>query len=475
MSPAQRPNLVLIMTDQQRGDCLGLTGSKPVLTPNLDALAAGGTMFDRAYSTCPACIPARRSLMSGLSPQSHGMVGMVDGVEWEVEATLPGLLRDSGYQTFLVGRHMHLYPRAKRYGFDHMEDTYTWAEWLRDRVSRWEGGDPEGTPKVAGDPGHGVHGNGYVGRPHHLPEHLSLTNWTVRRALQFLDHRDPSCPFFLVVSFAAPHPPLTPPPVYFDRYLRMDLPEPVIGDWAVAPPNGGRGQPPWSNHVSLDGEAWRSCAAGYYGLINHVDDQIAPLVDRLRRQPEGTVIAFTSDHGEMLGDHHMFRKTVPYEGSAHIPLFVNGPGIEAGKVRHRAACLEDLMPTFLSLGGVPAPPGLDGEDLLATDEDETRTLHIEYTKSIPPEQEGYHCLTDGVEKYIWKVESGREQLFDLVRDPQERHDLAASAETADRLQRWRSELITRLADRPEGFTDGRSLIAGRRHESLLPHATGPGR
>lgn len=443
---------------------MSLFGRRPVLTPNLDALGAGGVVFERAYSTCPVCIPARRSLMSGLFPKTHGLLGFVDNLEWEIEHTLPGELRKAGYQTYLVGRRMHLSPRTKRYGFDHFEDTDSWLEWLEEQTSTWQGGPF----------GHGVNGNGYVGRPSHLPEHLELTNWTVQQGIRFLKRRDPSCPFFLVLSFAAPHPPLTPPAYYFDRYLHMDLGRPVIGDWAVPPPREGKGQRPGSYHVQLEGELWRNCAAGYYGLINHVDDQVALFLSHLGAFPN-TYVVFTSDHGEMLGDHYMFRKTLPYEGSARIPLIFKGPGIPSGQSVSRPACLEDIFPTLLDLAGVETPGGLDGESLVpawSSSESPSRIIHIEYPNTLPPEREGYHCLTDGKQKYIWKVESGREQLFDLDRDPDELHDLAPLDESKPLLQRWRKALIDELRGRPEGFTDGDKLIPGRKYGPTLPHVHG---
>lgn len=114
-----RPNILFIMTDQQQGDCLGVDGHPCLQTPNMDALAADGVQFRRAYSTCPVCIPARRSLMSGLHPDNHGVVGYKSGQDLEAP-TLPQLLRDAGYQTGIMRRHMDLHPFRKRYGFEEM-------------------------------------------------------------------------------------------------------------------------------------------------------------------------------------------------------------------------------------------------------------------------------------------------------------------------------------------------------------------
>ena len=115
-----RPNIVLIMTDQQRGDCLSAEGHPVLLTPSMDSIGYQGTRFRRAYSTCPVCIPARRSLLSGQFPRTHGMVGYADGVAWNAPVTLPGALAAAGYETALVGRSMHQWPPRKRYGYQTM-------------------------------------------------------------------------------------------------------------------------------------------------------------------------------------------------------------------------------------------------------------------------------------------------------------------------------------------------------------------
>ena len=199
-----RPNILLIMTDQQRGDCMGLDPHSPscLQTPNLDWLARTGTHFHHGYSECPSCIPARRSLMTGTAPAANGAVGF-RGAPWDPPHTLAGELSKAGYQTEMIGK-LHLTPHRKRYGFDHMQladgtrgADNDYVEWLRQYHGRNEV-----------DPGmaHGISANGWVGRPHHLPEEQMHTFWCVDRAMDFLRKRDPSAPFFLNVSFIDPHP-----------------------------------------------------------------------------------------------------------------------------------------------------------------------------------------------------------------------------------------------------------------------------
>ena len=472
MATDARPNFILIMTDQQRGDCLGVDGHPCLLTPNMDALAGTGTRFRRAYSTCPSCIPARRSLLTGQFPATHGMPGFVGGVPITAP-TLPGELKKAGYQTHLVGRTMHQYPPSARYGYDHVQlasgyepdpfHTYLRAE----------------TDQVDGFASHGLNFNGWNARPWHLGDTRHPTHYIVNEALKFLERRDQTCPFFLTVSTYAPHPPLCPPAFYFDRYLRQDMPPPAIGDWADPPAGQELGLSVESPRVQLEGEALRSCQAGYYGSINHIDDQIFRLFGGrggVRFDRRNTVVIFTTDHGEMLGDHHMFRKCEPYEGSARIPFIISGGaalGLKSGQVVDRPVCLEDLMPTVLDLAGVEIPEGVDGGSLtpaLRGEIGEWRPfLHGEHAPCYSQEQ-AHHYLVDETTKYIWRPLDGQEQLFDLGEDPQECRDLAGDPAHNERLKMWRGRLIEQLKDRPEGFTDAKTLIAGREYPGLLPHA-----
>jgi len=455
---ADRPNVLLIMTDQQRGDCLSIDGHPVLLTPTMDRIAGQGVRFTHAYTTCPSCIAARRSLLSGQFPATHGMRGYHDGLEWDAPPTLPQVLADYGYHTYLVGRTMHQHPPRKRYGYDHMvihkgEDG-DYEQWLSRRQ-------PEGS---GGYYGTGVMHNDWTARPWHMPEAYHKTNWTVNQALDFLQKRDPSCPFFLTVSFLAPHPPLVPPAPYMERYLRVDLPEPVIGDWATSPTDNGLGMGQSASRVHLTGEALRSARAAYYGLINHVDDQINRLLNPVNGIDAitggNTIVIFTSDHGEMLGDHYRWRKTLPYEPSARIPLLIRPPRrsrITSGTVVDHAACLEDIMPTVLSMVAIDAPETVEGMSLLpfmrGEDAEQRPYIHIEHAPI-------HHTLTDGKEKFIWFVEDGTEQFFRLSEDPNELHDLAARPEHAERVAHWRSLLVKELANRPEGFSDGTSLLPG---------------
>ncbi|MEW6360245.1 MAG: arylsulfatase [Planctomycetota bacterium] len=459
-----KPNIIVIMTDQQRGDCLSIDGHPALLTPNMDAIAGEGVRFSRAYSSCPVCVPARRSFLSGQFPATHGAASNIS-TEWNIEHTLPGVLRRVGYQTVLVGRSMHQHPPRKRFGFDHIVTT-DHREAFNDYQEFMNRNQPEGG---GGHYGSGVMHNDWTARPWHMEESLHNTNWTVNEALKFLRARDPSCPFFLVVSFISPHPPLNPPAFYMERYLRMDLPEPVIGDWAEPPPNEGLGAEVSAQRVKLTGEMLRSCHAGYYGLINHVDDQIRRIINPIIGQrKQDAIVVFTSDHGEMLGDHYLWRKSLPYEGSARIPLLVRAPnefGLKEGAVIDKPVGIEDIMPTLLDMAGIAIPESVEGASLLplmrGQDAPWREWIHIETAPT-------YHALTDGKEKFIWFVKDGREQFFDLTQDPKECRDLARDSGASARIDRWRKRLIEEVKDRPEGFSDGARLIPGVRYSGVIP-------
>ncbi len=460
-----RPNFLVIMTDQQRGDCLSSDGHPALMTPNMDAIGGSGIRFSRAYSTCPVCVPARRSFLSGQFPSTHGMLSNGPS-EWE-GPTLPGELQKAGYQTEWVGRGMHQTPPEKRYGFEHMvfKDYRVKGDDYDQFIARNE---PEGS---GGYYGTGVMHNDWTARSWHMEEAYHSTNWSVSESLKFLEHRDHSCPFFLVTSILAPHPPLVPPAFYMDRYLRMDLPDPLIGDWAEPPVNDGIGGEVSGPRVNLQGEALLSARAAYYGLINHIDDQIRRLLNPVdgvqSRTGRNTVVIFFSDHGEMLGDHFLWRKSLPYEGSARIPYLIQAPvqfGIQRGSVMSHPVCIEDLMPTILDMADVEIPDSVEGQSLLPLMLGEgsldREYLHIETSPK-------YHCLTDGKEKYIWLVADGTEQFFDLESDPGELKNLAGDPGRTDRLSWWRSEMIQVLKDRPEGFSDGTQLIAGKAYPGML--------
>ncbi len=455
-----QPNVLILFAEQHRGDCLSSAGHPVLLTPNMDHIGGEGTRFTSAYSTCPLCVPARRSLLSGHYPFTHGARANVN-TEWDILNTLPTMMGRNGYQTAWIGRSMHQTPVQKKFGWEVMIHNDHRARGEENHYESFlDRNLPEGGAYYHGS---GVMHNDWTARSFHLPEHLHHTNWTIHEAQKFLDTRDTTRPFCMVVSFLAAHPPLIPPAFYMDRYLRTGVPDPAIGDWAEPPEAEGFAAGVAPRKVDLKGEALLSCRAGYYGLINHLDDQIRRLTNGIMFgvDPGNTIIMYTADHGEMLGDHYMWRKSVPYEGACHIPMLVRTPpsfGFPQGQVLDHPVSLEDVMPTVLDLTGAPIPDTVEGRSLAPLLRGETRVpwrdfVHVECAPR-------HHTLTDGREKFIWFARDGREQFFRLTDDPLECHDLIAEPDEADRIAMWRGRMIETLKDRSEGFSDGKKLIPG---------------
>jgi arylsulfatase A-like enzyme len=454
--PDDRPNVLFVMTDQQRGDSVGAdpacpeaeSGGPLVHTPNVNSLAGSGTLFERAYSPASSSIPARRCLWTGQTPVSANATNY-HHADWEFERSLPEALTDAGYQTRLVGK-THSIPERNHFGFEHMElhaglaDDDDYENWLADR-----------RPEVEGDVeiSHGAGRNSWDARPWHLDETEHPTNWTTDRALRFLETQDPTRPYFLTVSYVRPHQPYDPPQHYWDQYDRRDdIPDPAHGDWVEA--SHGEKVPehpdPAAWCADLPADVERRARVGYYGSVTHVDHQIQRLLNAVDRS--NTVVVFAADHGDALGDHLRWRKCYATEGSARVPMVIDVPGEEQPTRVPGPVGLTDLMPTLLSLCDVPVPDTVEGADLapvLRGERDVPREFyHHEHGPIYDPEN-AYQSLVGERWKYVWNPVTGRELLFDLQEDPHEEVD--RSGEASDVLADFRTELVERIADRADEF------------------------
>ncbi|SDS48349.1 arylsulfatase [Actinopolymorpha singaporensis] len=475
---SERPNVILVCVDQWRGDCLSVEDHPVVHTPHLDRLAARGARFPRAYSATPTCVPARMALLTGLSQTSHRRVGYQDGVPFDVETTLPGEFRRNGYQTQAIGK-MHYAPTRARLGFDdvRLHDGYLhhsrrraravetfddYLPWLREQA---------GQSAVSDYVDNGLNCNSYVARPWDKAESLHPTNWIATETISWLYRRDPTVPFFLYLSFHRPHPPFDPPAWAFEQYLHQVDAEPPVGDW-------------WEEYAehrddrNLEGfvarfppEAARRARAGYYGHMAHIDLQLNRIVEALTEFELGddTYVCFVADHGDMLGDHNLYRKGFPYEGSARIPFLLAGSGTGRGVRREEVVELRDVMPTLLDCAGLDIPAGVEGRSVLGL-------ARGEPVPNWRPYLHGEHALlgqslqwlTDGRQKYVWMSGTGAEQLFDLVDDPRECHNLAPDPAHGTDLHRWRETLVRELAGRPEGYVKDGLLVPGCPPMTVLP-------
>jgi arylsulfatase A-like enzyme len=418
----QRPNIIHIVTDQQRFDTIHAAGNPHIFTPHLNWLMDTGTIFRRAYSDAPICVPARSTMITGVAhyqrTSEYGNWGVPTAAD--PTKTLPGLLTAAGYQTRAFGK-LHYHPARCAYGFEHaeiLEDYY--------RERRRKGG-PQ--PKS-----HGVGENEMEPVISMLNEEESLTHWVVDRSINFLETRDPSRPFYMQVGFSKPHPPLDPLLSYWQLYQNREVPEPVAGDWseklADIPPGFVGPTYVLNGADRFSPQQWLDIRRAYYACITQIDYNLGLLFGRLRELNllDNTLIVFHSDHGEMLGDHHLGAKTVFLEGSAHVPMLLKAPrGIEGfcdlrgGTVCDSIVTLADLMPTFLAAAGVARPDDMPKESIDMLEYLRGRATRTRFTGAYHDQ----YSFIDGDWKYLYTSTGGGELLFNLRDDPCEKRNLAA--------------------------------------------------
>lgn len=411
-------NVILILTDQMRGDCLGVNDNDQIMTPFLDHLSHGGMNFQNAHSANPSCIAARASIMTGLPSEKNGYFGYCDGQEWRYENTLVDELNTRGYKTINVGK-THFYPQRNDMNFEvnKLYDPQRLDPGFKSDYHKWL---EEVNPR-AEDPALKWDNNGWTVFEWVEKSYYHPTEWTLRTGIEEIENCKDE-PFFLQLSFHRPHPPLDPPTFYKDLYSRVDLGEPVTGDWSqvhlqsTTVVNGLYGQ--------IREPYYRLMKEAYYGLITHIDYQIGKLVKYLRSNKlyDDTLIIFTSDHGDMLGDHHMFRKATPFRGSVHIPMLVRGPGVPRGKSDELVTHV-DIMPTILNYVD-EANNQYDGVDMLS---EETRpALFGEH-----PFDRGWHYVITDKYKYIWDSDTGMDWCFDVVNDKLETTNIAPTLDKSE--------------------------------------------
>lgn len=429
-------NVLFIQTDQWPSRFFGFTGHPVIMTPTIDQLARDGVYFDHCYSTCPVCIPARRSLMTGQTPKTHGDRVYSPRLEMPKVTTLAQAFRDGGYRSVAVGK-LHVYPQRSRIGFD---------EVILQEEGRYEFGEMDDYEIWLGEQGflgsefsHGMGNNVYYARPWPLPEHTHPTAWTTREMIRQIKRRDPLKPSFFYVSYSFPHPPLVPVESYLNLYRDMEMDVPLKGEW-VDESFVMKEMTAAARHYT-DQEI-RLAKQAYYAQCTYIDHQLRLLIGTLRECGllSDTLLVFTSDHGEMLFDHGMVGKRSFYENSAHIPLILSGKPIEEkrGTVDHRIACLEDVMPTLLDFCGLEIPKTAEGLSFLG---DEKRKLLYGEISEGP---RAVRMVFDGRHKLIYYPYGNLFQLFDLEEDEREQNNLAGVPAYGEVLKRLKDFLAENL-------------------------------
>ena len=486
----RRVNVLFLMDDQHRGDCIGAAGASWLRTPNLDRLAREGALFRRAYTSLPSCLPARASLLTGKSPWAHGLL-CYHPIPERYKHEKPRMFRDAGYQTHAIGK-MHF---DGNHGYHAIEREEAWrdAPALRAQARK------QGKEAIKCDyrqwfrqhhPDKDVDATGLGYTDHrggrHFPydDALHPTNWTAQRAIDFLETYKDAKPWLLKVSFKRPHPPFDPPKRLLDSYAGVDFPMPQVGAWAEKEfgamasslekhPNAPRGNVPEAEI--------RASRQTYYASITHVDEQVGRVLEALekRGELENTLILFTADHGDMMGDQHLWRKTYAYEGSARVPMLVRWPERLAstararrGQVLDQPVELRDVLPTFLDAAGIEQPAEMDGSSLLRLIRGEVagwrKRLDLEHGTCYWREN-SWVALTDRRYKYIYFTLTGKQQLFDLKTDPHELRDLAASPEHAALLRTWRAHMIQHLSVRGEPWVRDGDLAIQKKAIPIGPN------
>jgi choline-sulfatase len=459
----ERPHILLITADHWPGSLLGCTGHPAIQTPTLDQLARSGTRFTNAYSECPVCIPARRTLLTGTCPRTHGDRTFQPELKMPDVPTIAEAFSDAGYQTYAVGK-LHVYPPRSRVGFDDV---------ILSEEGRPQYGPTDDYEIYLGEQGlvgqqflHGMSNNDYVSRPWHLAEEHHVTNWTSREMARMIQRRDPTQPGFWFLSYTHPHPPLVPPQCYLDIYRDIDPGEPLQGSWTSEPHE----MPARMNNRLIDSARYdatfvRQARRAFYALCTHIDHQIRIVIGTLREEGllDNTIIMFTADHGDMLGDHGLWAKRLFYEGSACVPMIVVGAAgsdrVPCRAIDDRLVGWQDIMPTLLDLAGVSIPDSVDGHSMVG--ETKRESLYGEYGE----DEEATRMLREGRYKLVYYALGNRKQLVDLENDPLERTDLIESPDHAEVVARLTGLLVSQLYGKDSTWLEDGKLVG-------LPAATG---
>lgn len=435
---SNKKNVLMICCDHWFADLMGCAGRHDIMTPTLDYLAEHGVRFDNCYSECPVCIPARRTMMTGLLPATHGDRVYSDRMPMPQVATLPQVFRDNGYQAYAVGK-LHVFPQRDHIGFDDVilaeEGRYEFG--VVDDYQAWLGENGY----VGQEFMHGMGNNNYLTRPWHLDERAHPTTWVTTQMMKTIKRLDPTRPAFLYCSYAFPHPPLVPLQQFWDMYDDAELCAPTGQDWlddryvfqALREPE-----------IDYSEKEKRRARRAFYAQCTHIDYSIRSLIGTLREcnMLDNTLLVFLSDHGDMLFDHDMVAKRCFYEQSAKIPLIFTGKPVAdmAGTVRHDLAEMADVMPTILQMCGLPIPSTVEGKALF----DASLPARDFLFGEIGEDKKATRMVRRGDYKFIYYPCGNIKQLFDLKNDPTESHDLAGDAAYAALLAELEALMIPQL-------------------------------
>lgn len=453
---ADRLNVVLIISDDLGAQSLGCYGNQQCRTPNIDALAASGVRFTRAYTQYPVCGPSRAALMSGMYAQSIGVTS--NGLAERFTENLgdrPSLSQhfiQHGYHAARVSKIYHMrVPGDITAGVDGPDHAASWSERFNcPAPEQWTLGSFTHltNERLKPDPNHSIHYNLGYGTAFYVVRGAGdgaeqADHQAAAKAIELLEQRAAEdTPFFLAVGLVRPHVPLVAPASFFEPYPadEMALPPSVVEDWDDIP-RAGISKNSRGSGLNDDPRKQQVLEA-YYACVSYMDTQVGKIVDAVDRLGlrDDTIILFTADHGYHLGEHDFWQKMSLHEESTRIPLIIDAPGGSAHATP--ALCQQiDIYPTLAELCGLQAPLHLQGGSLVAAMEDSDAVVH-----------DAVYCLR-GRDDHLLRTDhwaflryaDGSTELYDMQADPHQFTNLAADAEYAKVLAEMQSRLRDQLA------------------------------
>jgi len=445
----RQPNILVIMSDEHNADVLGCYGNTIVKTPHMDSIAARGVTFDAAYCNSPLCVPSRLSFTAG---KYVSRIGAWSNNCWlasgDKTPSLPRILNAAGYQSLLCGK-MH-FDKTRRYGFTEIVPIGNTSH-KTGKGGRRKADDLTPKPGLSGR-----FSKFHPGESNVLVHDRKVTAGVV----DFLDGRKASDkPFFMLAGYLAPHFPLIVPEKYWTPYKgKVPMPKIPAGHLESQPRNYKHLRIGF-NMEDVPDKIVRKGRELYYGLTQWLDDEIGKVLAALARSKvaDNTVVIYTTDHGENMGEHGLWWKNCMYDSAARVPLMVSWPARWKGPQRRGGACsLVDVVRTIAQLGGAKTPGDWDGASMLAWLDDAKATwrdiaVSEYYAHNIAS---GYAMIRMGRWKYTYHTPAdadhpAQRELYDMQADPGEFTNLAASPEQADRVAKMHAALIAELGAHPD--------------------------
>lgn len=450
-------NVVLILSDQLRADCVGCGGNEVVQTPHIDALAASGTHFTHTFSQHPQCAPSRASLLTGRYPHVNGAVSNHTAMG-ESEITLGEYFREAGYRNIGLGK-LHLFEQKENAAFTETAQTggqqsdatspdvlhEDYKVWLKHN-GYWQ----------AAEEAYAIHGtdqywDDFQANVNPIPVEAYIDSWVGDRAVEAIQRQSAAEPFFMFVGLPNPHMPFDCPEPFASMYDPADIPVPTTFGMGLdsKPPiqaafkrEGRR-----VNYEHLTEVKLRQAMAYYYGAVSLVDEQVGKVMGALETAGlrDDTVIAFCSDHGELLGHFGMLTKSIDeypilYDVGLRVPLIVNTPDGKRGHIVDEPVELVDLCPTLLEAAGLEPGPEIQGHSLcpaLSGDEAPARDYVFSESGAVKMIRSRRH-------KLVYYPGQTYGELYDVTEDPDEIDNLYDDPSHRTLRERMKTDLLDRL-------------------------------